>query len=477
MRPEVSIIIPARNEAENLSASLKAINSQRTNRKIEIIVIDSESDDNTVEVAMAHGARVIKIKRKEFDHGKTRNLGLTQAQGKYLVTLVADALPADEFWLEELIAPLEKDEKVAGAYSRQIAPVDAHPLEAQRILRRFTGKEDAIVNELPIGKRWEDLSPTEKMFLADFDDVSSIRRREIWEKIPITENYWGEDLDWSVKVLKAGYRIAYAPKSCVYHAHKPALIHSFRRAYVDQTVVFHLFGLIYYSNAREFCAGVKELIRQDHVILKRSALEMLEKHKWLIINPFIRLLEGLGAYLAGDMVQHIWHPEKKIYRDLFWTFYFTHRKGNVLRTTFTINGEKKNVIFAHPPSSISFTMRVPPQGKLEFYPAINPEVWGKSGEVQFEVTVNGIVVYNTIMNPSKNSAHRKWIPAAIELEKWMGRKIKVEMRTRARDLKNAWAGWGVPCVTAQRESFPIMFRRYFLKAVSMLIYYGPLRHP
>lgn len=477
MKPEVSIIIPARNEAKNLSACLKAIKSQRTHRRIEIIVIDSESEDDTADVAIANGARLIKIKRKEFDHGRTRNLGLSEAEGNYLVTLVADAIPADEFWLEELIAPLEKDEKIAGAYSRQLPSKDAHPLEAHRILQRFTAKEEALVNELPADEKWEDLSPPEKMFISNFDDVSSIRRREVWEKIPIAENYWGEDLDWSVKALKAGYRIAYAPKSCVYHAHKPALVHSFRRAYVDQTVVFNLFGLIYYSNAREFFAGLLELIRQDDAILRKSTLGVIEKVKWRLINPLRRFLEVLGAYFAGDMIQHVWHPEKKVYRDLFWTYHFTNRRGNILRTTFTINGEKKNVIFAHPPSSISFTIRVPAEARLEFYPAINPEVWGKSDEVFFEVTVNGIVVWHTKLNPTKERAHRGWTKVSIDLNKWQGRKVKVEMRTRAYKLENAWAGWGAPCVTAQRESLPIVLRRYFLKLVSMLVYYGPLRHP
>ena len=53
MEPEVSIVIPSRNEAGNITRLFDAIESQETARAIEVIVIDSGSDDGTVRLPRA----------------------------------------------------------------------------------------------------------------------------------------------------------------------------------------------------------------------------------------------------------------------------------------------------------------------------------------------------------------------------------------------------------------------------------------
>src|SRR6204780_3331291 len=52
----VSVIIPVRNEAKNLPRCLQALNPVG-----EIYVIDSQSSDETVEIARAHGAKVVQF--------------------------------------------------------------------------------------------------------------------------------------------------------------------------------------------------------------------------------------------------------------------------------------------------------------------------------------------------------------------------------------------------------------------------------
>ncbi len=58
-RPAVSIIIPARDEEQNLPALLESLNAQ-TPPPEEIIVVDDASTDRTAEIARAAGARVIE---------------------------------------------------------------------------------------------------------------------------------------------------------------------------------------------------------------------------------------------------------------------------------------------------------------------------------------------------------------------------------------------------------------------------------
>jgi rhamnosyltransferase len=496
MNPQVSIIIPARNEAKNIGRCLDAIKRQETARPFEVIVVDSGSTDGTADIAAGYGAHVIHIPAHEFDHGRTRNLGLMNSKGEYLITLVADAAPADGNWLEALIAPLEADPKVAGAYSRQVPPDDAHPLESHRLSTRFTARNEPIVSKWPGDAEWEAMAPERRMFLANFDDVSAVRRRSVWEKIPIAENYWGEDVDWSLKALKAGYRIVFAPESAVLHAHRPAILHAFRRAYVDQAVVKNLFGVVYYANMSEFLAGLRELILHDDAILKSSKMSAGERLKWRLVNPFRRLMETAGAFLAASassfnelamadipVCQSSWRtgmsaPQTvKLYRSLCVFPSATKYNGRILRTTFTINGIRRNVLFAHPPATVRFKLHTPPNARIEFYPAINPDVWDKAGPVKFEVKVNGLKEYEEIIHPLSLPEQRSWNLKTIDLSHWVGKRVNIEFITRAENTDNAWAGWGEPRIMASVESFSTGLKRKTLEWLDKTVYHKPLRHP
>ena len=117
-KPLASIIIVARDEEKNLHRCLAGVRAQEMDFEYEVVVVDAGSLDRTAEVARSFGARVIGIRAEEFQHGRTRQMASEAVQGEYLVYLVADAVPADRQWLQELIAAVAGDERVAGAYSR-----------------------------------------------------------------------------------------------------------------------------------------------------------------------------------------------------------------------------------------------------------------------------------------------------------------------------------------------------------------------
>ena len=85
----ISVVIPALNEATNIA---KTIESAAPGAK-EIIVVDGGSTDETVAIAEAAGARVI---RSESCRARQMNEGAKAAVGDVLMFLHADtALPAD----------------------------------------------------------------------------------------------------------------------------------------------------------------------------------------------------------------------------------------------------------------------------------------------------------------------------------------------------------------------------------------------
>src|SRR5512139_3807137 len=120
----ISIVVPTLNGGEAFIRLLEALRTQSV--PTEILVVDSSSTDGTGTQAEARGARVITVRREDFDHGGTRNLGLRSTTGDPVVFMTQDALPADDRLLENLTSPL-RDRSIAYCYGRQIARHDATP--------------------------------------------------------------------------------------------------------------------------------------------------------------------------------------------------------------------------------------------------------------------------------------------------------------------------------------------------------------
>ena len=114
----ISVIIPARNEEENLPRLLASLSVQ-TKKPLEIIVVDDDSTDATAEIAKEHGARVISLKDLPQGWiGKTWacHNGAKNAKGKYYLFLDADTF-------------LRKDglEKIAGCAKKHRGVVSVQP--------------------------------------------------------------------------------------------------------------------------------------------------------------------------------------------------------------------------------------------------------------------------------------------------------------------------------------------------------------
>jgi len=94
--PQVSVVIPARNEERMLPLTLESIERAVADLGVraEVIVVDDASTDRTAEIARDHGASVVSVELHNI--GAVRNAGAAQATGDLLVFIDADTqLPAD----------------------------------------------------------------------------------------------------------------------------------------------------------------------------------------------------------------------------------------------------------------------------------------------------------------------------------------------------------------------------------------------
>jgi glycosyltransferase involved in cell wall biosynthesis len=99
--PLVSVVLPTFDNAATLPAALGSLAAQELDGEVELIVVDGGSTDATLELARAHGARVVENPLRAEEEG--RALGLEAATGELVLLLDADdELPAPD-WLARLV--------------------------------------------------------------------------------------------------------------------------------------------------------------------------------------------------------------------------------------------------------------------------------------------------------------------------------------------------------------------------------------
>lgn len=225
---KTSLIIPTFNAASHIAPLVAALRAQ-TAPPDEIIVIDSASSDGTAEKSQELGCRVIPIARHEFDHGGTRQRAVELSQGKILIFLTQDALPANAAALDEIQRPFS-DLNVAAVYGRQLPNIDATPLAIHS--RIFNYPQHSCV------KTQSDI--TRLGIKAPFLSNSfSAYRKDILLNIGGFPDHiiHSEDMYIAAKLILSGYSISYNSYAMAYHSHNFSLIQEFRR-YFD-IGVFH----------------------------------------------------------------------------------------------------------------------------------------------------------------------------------------------------------------------------------------------
>ena len=240
IHPEISVIIPIKNEAETITQCIEGILSQ-TIPVNEIIAIDSGSTDGTLELLGKYEkVKLVTIDAHEFNHGETRNLGVSYSKSEYCLLTVGDAVPVDEHWIENLYNGFVS-KKVVAVCGQQVVPhdLDKNPLEWSNLFTKPLIKTYSFSK-----KEFESFSPEQQKDYCVWDDVTAIYKTEILRKIPFRKTSFAEDALWAKDALLSGYMIAYNRAARVYHYHSTNAEFTFKRTF---TIAYHLykfFGLL-----------------------------------------------------------------------------------------------------------------------------------------------------------------------------------------------------------------------------------------
>ncbi len=164
--------------------------------------------------------RVHHLSKNEFDHGKTRHMGVQKSSAEVFVMMTQDAMPTDEYLLENLTGPLAG--QIVVSYARQLPGENSDMLE--RLSREFNYPDESAVKSL------KDL---DRLGIKTYfcSNVCAAYRREVYEELGgfIRNTIFNEDMIFAAKAIKAGYRIAYQAQARVVHAHNYTCMQQLRR--------------------------------------------------------------------------------------------------------------------------------------------------------------------------------------------------------------------------------------------------------
>ena len=200
---KISAYIPCYNAATYIEPTIKAVLDQ-TLPPDELLIIDDGSTDRTVEIASQYPVRVIRHE-KNLGLAAGRNTAFANARHELVAAIDSDAI-LEPKWMEYL-AEAFSDEAVAASGGRLLEKYRESPADAWRAAHL---SQD--LGEQRIDVAW----PTPKR-LGGFGTV--IRKTAVERvggyDLRFRTNY--EDVDMSVRLLKAGYKLVFDPRAVAHH--------------------------------------------------------------------------------------------------------------------------------------------------------------------------------------------------------------------------------------------------------------------
>jgi rhamnosyltransferase len=210
---KISCVIRTRDEGKCIGKCLEMLCSQDGNFDVDIVVVDSGSVDDTLDIVRKHKTKLLHVERKDlkdFDYSYALNIGIEACTGDIVAILSAHSVPVQRDWLLRMTSHFE-DKLVAGVYGRQVPWPDADWSEVLRIQNSF-GESSQVFSK----------NEMNGSCLYGFSNAASCIRRDLWRTYPFRLPA-AEDSDWAGQVIEKGYKIVYEAQACVYHSHKESV--------------------------------------------------------------------------------------------------------------------------------------------------------------------------------------------------------------------------------------------------------------
>ena len=302
---DLTVIIVSWNVADLLAACLNSITDRKQALELEIIVVDSASNDGTVTMLQERYPQVNVIAQVEnLGFVRCNNIGLQQARGRHIILLnpdtevIGDALAQMVTYLDQnpsvgIVGPHTLNTDGSTQSSRRRFPTLATAFVESTWLQPYAPK--AILDHYYVNDQ-----PDTATIDVDWVQGSALMaRREVYEKIGgLDEGYemYSEELDWCHRAKEAGWRVVYLGHAQVTH-------HGGKSS--------------------------EQVIARRHILFQQSKLRYFYKyHGWLAASTLrVFLLMMYGWQLVLEMVKGLLGHKRDLRRERIKQYWQVLRSG------------------------------------------------------------------------------------------------------------------------------------------------------
>lgn len=229
----VSVIILNRNGKDKLEILLNSLKKCKVNTKYEIILVDNASTDDSVPYIKSQKQDMpieLICNQKNLSFSAANNLAARRAKGEYLLFLNNDT-EVTEGWLDELLFAMHTVENPGAIGAKLVYPKipegNVNSNKSYRVQHNGIAFQDTIREKSYFVKPYNmgngtalvehNAMPIERACVTAA--VLLVSKEAFFSVDGFDEHYlYGyEDVDFCLKLLKAGYRNYYCPTSFVYH--------------------------------------------------------------------------------------------------------------------------------------------------------------------------------------------------------------------------------------------------------------------
>jgi glycosyltransferase involved in cell wall biosynthesis len=299
-----SVVILTKNSMSVVQDLVGALFSQKFPFPYEIIFMDNNSTDGTVEYLQSikskkKNVRIIHVPENEFSHSGTRMQAARLVKSKFIVFFTDDVIPIGADFLNELTKPVREGEASAACGIFQIGGKRAYdPVDAY--LHNHHHKKYKNLSEPLSHYCWNLLLPPKRRILSNFDNCASCLNRKVLLEIQFPNIPYGEDMVFAKRLILNGHKVALVKSAKFYHWHKVKFSYMLKRMCIDQYLSIKEFDLYYVTSLRGLVKNiVLRIIHRAFVGLFKVKIPFWKKFYWIGYNMKILTADFLGKYIGS----------------------------------------------------------------------------------------------------------------------------------------------------------------------------------
>ncbi len=288
---DISIIIVSYNVREYIVSCIQSIyKHSKSNYSYEIIVVDNDSKDGTIESLDKNFPNIQLIKNRYnagFSIGV--NKGFKICKGKYILVLNPDTIFIEDT-LDKFIN--------AARNQKELCALGPALIDEQGVVQQSFWRNPSLVNTLLSIFHLDFLNYKKNYRKNNFEDISMVEtisgaafflKRDIFMELNgLNEKlFWMEDIDFSIRLNKAGYKTYYFPSTKIIHFSGKSAEKNYKVAISNQLLSKVKFFRIHHS-----------IISANIILFSILTVSLIKSIILFFMTPFSNIYrKKLDAYL------------------------------------------------------------------------------------------------------------------------------------------------------------------------------------